>query len=217
MFPFGYRIPPTRVPGATLEQSHRCQDRTDDDTPRAQRLHGVLATGRSESAGRHPCGRHIGAIELDTEDQCPGRGGPQGPPPRPPLGLVHARALPREAGAPASSSPRRVRPDRTCLSSSRESAVAAPGSARSTMSVSEAEPRRDLHRYDEAGVRLDVESPPARQPCSRPVRNADRRHSPRTRCDRVRERERPDPAAPDDASADGVREIRVAPQSIRLR
>ncbi len=62
-----------------------------------------------------------------------------------------------------------------------------------------AEPRRDLHRYDEAGVRLDVESPPARQPCSRSVRNADRRHSPRTRCDRVRERERPDPAAPDDA------------------
>ncbi len=59
--------------------------------------------------------------------------------------------------------------------------------------------RRALHRYDEAGVRLDVESPPARQPCSRRVRNADRPHSPRSPIDRVRERERPDPAVPDDA------------------
>lgn len=41
------------------------------------------------------------------------------------------------------------------------------------------EPRpRGRCRYDEAGVRLDVESPPARQPYSQPVRIADRRYSP---------------------------------------
>src|SRR6478735_8110987 len=42
-------------------------------------------------------------------------------------------------------------------------------------------PRRPgSHRYDEAGVRLDVESPPARQPCSQPNRNADPDRRPAT-------------------------------------
>mgnify|MGYP007050312973 CR=1 FL=1 len=52
-------------------------------------------------------------------------------------------------------------------------------------------------RYDEAGVRLDVESPPARQPCSRRDRNAARRHhSPQDPGDPAHRRVRPDPGAP---------------------
>jgi hypothetical protein len=59
--------------------------------------------------------------------------------------------------------------------------------------------RRARHRYDEAGVRLDVESPPARQPYSRRVRNADRRyHSPRNLVVPAVERGQPDLDAPDD-------------------
>jgi len=149
MTPLGYRIPSSRMPGSTFEQPHQRERRADHEPSHAQRFDRVFAAGGNESARRHPGRRHVRAVELDTEDQCPCRRRTDG---------VSARIRGGHAGFPASAwtpalsagtlqdgsspvgdasrrSPSLVRPDRSCLSSSRESAVAEPGRARSTRSV----------------------------------------------------------------------------------
>jgi len=71
-----HRVPAAGVPGRTFEQANERQGRTDHGAALAKRLDRVLAASRGETAGGHPRGGHIGAVELDTEDQCPSRGAP---------------------------------------------------------------------------------------------------------------------------------------------
>ncbi len=123
-----HRIPTTRVPGSTLEQSHSRQYRTDDDTPRTKRVDRVFAARGEESTGRHPGGRHVDAIELDAEDQSPSRRSANRPQRSTPPGRIHCCSS-------LSRIPSRFNPERTCRSRSRDSAMAAPGSARNTTSV----------------------------------------------------------------------------------
>jgi len=70
---FGYRIPPTRVPGCTFEKPYDGQKGTFDGSMSLQRLDCVLTARGRETAGWQSEWRHIRAIQLDTEDQCPRR------------------------------------------------------------------------------------------------------------------------------------------------
>ncbi len=211
MTPLGYRIPSSRMPGSTFEQPHQRERRADHEPSRAQRVDRVFAAGGSESARRHPGGRHVRAVELDTEDQCP-RGAERMVLPLV-LGAVmrasrHRRGRPRSRQGRRRTDPRRWerrREEVRAWPGPTGPACRVPANPRSPSPEEHAArrrcsrelARRGRHRYDEAGVRLDVESPPARQPCSRRARNGDRRHSPRTRTYHARERESPGPAAPD--------------------
>src|ERR1700712_2676294 len=63
------RVPPSRMPGGTLRQPHHSQEKAFDRPVSAQRFDCVFTAGGGEPAGRHPQGRHIRPVQLDTEDE----------------------------------------------------------------------------------------------------------------------------------------------------
>ena len=135
--PFRHRVPPTRVPGRALEQTHDAEHGTDHQPTRAQRLHGVLAARGGESARRQPQRRDVRAIELDDRDRSTGGERHHGP--ETTRRSCHRSDGPRsELGTAvvSSTAPSRRNADRNWRSRSGDDAVAAPTNARTTTSVS---------------------------------------------------------------------------------
>lgn len=135
------RVPPSRMPGGTLRQPHHSQEKAFDRPVSAQRFDCVFTAGGGEPAGRHPQGRHIRPVQLDTEDENSGGSATHSLQHRDDTGGSGSLDLLRERSTHGSSLTDTnrfilVRPPRNCLASSAELAVAAPGSARITTSVS---------------------------------------------------------------------------------